>query len=232
MQRLSRWCVIAFGILSFSAPVIASEPAHTGSAPTPSPHVRLQQGNDRFATGHSATHAYAHDRAALVKGQQPYAIVLACADSRVSPEILFDESLGALFVIRVAGNVVDPDVLGSAEYAAEHLHTHYLLVLGHDACGAVTAAVNGGDAPANVAALVKRIAPAVAAVQGRGGDAASTLDAAVRENVRLQVAEVEKQSTLLHRMESEKELQIEGGVYHLDTGRVEWLPLGEKTAAH
>lgn len=232
MWRSSQWLLIAVGFLSSSATALASEPPRTGSAPSANPHARLQQGNDRFVTGHSLTHDYAHDRTALVRGQHPYAIVLACADSRVSPEIVFDESLGRLFVIRVAGNVVDPDVLGSVEYAAEHLHTHYLLVLGHDACGAVTAAVEGGDAPTNVAALVGRIAPAVEAAKARGADPASTLDAAVRENVRLQEAEVERQSALLARMVSEKNFQIEGGVYHLATGRVEWLRPMEKAAAH
>jgi carbonic anhydrase len=220
---------------SFSAPATASEPAHaaqTGAKQPASAHARLEQGNERFVSGHSAAHDYVHDRAGLVKGQQPFAIVLACADSRVSPEIVFDESLGQLFVIRVAGNVVDADVLGSAEYAAEHLHTHYLLILGHDACGAVSAAVSGGDAPANVATLVQRIAPAVEAAKARGGAPASLVDAAVRENVRLQMAQVAKQSTLLAKMASEKELQIEGGVYHLDSGRVEWLRPAEATAGH
>ncbi len=101
------------------------------------------------------------ERPELAEGQHPYAIVLACADSRVAPELIFDESLGKLFVVRVAGNVADPVVLGSIEYAVEHLHANLLMVLGHENCGAVKATIGGGAFPPNIEALIKRITPAV-----------------------------------------------------------------------
>ncbi len=223
--------VLAAPARATTPPAHAAAPA-TGVRPAAA-HDTLRAHDERFATGHSAGHDYAHDRAALVKGQSPYAIILTCADSRVAPEIVFDETLGSLFVIRVAGNVVDEDVLGSIEYAAEHLHTRYLLVLGHDACGAVSAAVAGGEAPANVSALLAHIAPAVTRAKSKGLDEKGTVDAAVRENVRLQMGEVTHRSTLLAKLVHEHEFTIEGAVYHLDSGRVEWIaPAANATAGH
>jgi carbonic anhydrase len=180
---------------------------------------RLQEGNQRFV----ALPSRAKERAPLVQGQQPYAVVLTCADSRVSPEVLFDETLGKLFVVRVAGNVVDPDVLGSVEYAVEHLHAHLLLVLGHDSCGAVKAEIDGGEMPPNIAALTAHIAPAVEAAKKQGLDAAGTLKAAVRENALLQSRQATAQSEVLEEFVRKNELKIVTGVYHLDSGKVEWL---------
>ena len=223
MNRLQRLTVTVSALVGLTLPALASGPAGAPGVSEAEAKHELRQGNERFATGHSATHDFARDRAALVNGQHPFAVILACADSRVAPEILFDESLGRLFVIRVAGNVVDSDVLGSIEYAAEHLHTHYLLVMGHDACGAVSATLAGGEVPANVGELAKRIAPAVEIAKREGRDATGTLDAAVRENVRLQMAEVPRRSTLLAGLIEKKAFEIAGAVYHLDSGRVEWL---------
>jgi len=177
----------------------------------------LHAGNDRYAQDHLATKHYPAERHLLVSGQQPYAIVLSCSDSRVAPEILFDESLGKLFVVRVAGNVIDPVVLGSIEYAAEHLHTHLLIVLGHEGCGAVKATLEGGTPPPNIAELTKRIAPAVEKTKGKG------MDAAVAENVRLQMANALSQSKLLSDLAAKGEIRIVGGVYRLESGAVQWL---------
>jgi len=177
----------------------------------------LHAGNDRYAQDHLATKHYPAERHLLVSGQQPYAIVLSCSDSRVAPEILFDESLGKLFVVRVAGNVIDPVVLGSIEYAAEHLHTHLLIVLGHEGCGAVKATLEGGTPPPNIAELTKRIAPAVEKTKGKG------MDAAVAENVRLQMANALSQSPLLSDLAAKGEIRIVGGVYRLESGAVQWL---------
>jgi carbonic anhydrase len=184
---------------------------------------RLKAGNARYVSGKLQNKDYVADRKATAASQQPYAIVLACADSRVSPEILFDESLGRLFVVRVAGNVVDPVVLGSIEYAAEHLHVGTLLVLGHDSCGAVKAALEGGEAPPNIKALVERIAPAVEQAKEAKLSEAETLNRAIHENVELQMRQAVEQSEVLKEMVHEKKLQIVGGIYHLDTGRVEFL---------
>jgi carbonic anhydrase len=101
---------------------------------------RLREGNRRFATAHAAhPHAGVAWARQLASGQHPFAVVLTCSDSRVAPELLFDQGLGDLFVVRVAGNVVDPDVIGSIEYAVDHLHTQLVIVMGHENCGAVTA---------------------------------------------------------------------------------------------
>jgi carbonic anhydrase len=182
---------------------------------------QLVQGNDRFARGQPKAKDYAKERVRLAKGQQPYAIVLTCSDSRVPPEILFDESLGQLFVVRVAGNVLDPVVLGSIEYAAEHLGSRLLLVLGHDSCGAVQASLGDGHNSPNLEALVKKIAPAAQEAKRKGLDESHTLDAAVRENVLLQVRRVPAESAVLTRLIEKKQLQIAGAVYHLESGKVE-----------
>ena len=122
----------------------------------------LKEGNDRFVKNQlAAKDSYAGDRAQFTGGQKPYAVVVCCADSRVSPEIFFDQKLGDIFVIRNAGNVVDQTVLGSIEYAAEHLGSPLVVVCGHTSCGAVTAAYEGGEVPVNIGSIVNRIKPAV-----------------------------------------------------------------------
>jgi len=184
---------------------------------------RLEQGNQRFVSGKPNAKDLAHDRMALAKGQHPYAVVLACSDSRVAPETLFDTSLGELFVVRLAGNVVDDDALGSIEYAALHLHCRLVLVMGHDACGAVTATL-AGDAPPHISALVQHIEPAAAKAKAKGLDAAGTLAAAVRENVFLQADRITSESAPLAELAKKGELEIARGVYHLDTGKLELLP--------
>jgi carbonic anhydrase len=183
---------------------------------------RLKSGNARYVSGRGLHRNYSADRKATADGQHPYAIVLACADSRLSPEILFDESLGKLFVVRVAGNVVDPVVLGSIEYAAEHLHVGMLLILGHESCGAVKATLEGGDAPPNIKSLVERIAPAVDKAKQAKLSAAETLNLAIRENVLLQVQQASAQSEVLNELVKEKKLRIVGGVYNLHSGKVEF----------
>src|SRR5205085_10520354 len=118
----------------------------------------LKEGNGRFAAGKLAVKDVgAQRRATLAKGQHPFAVVLACADSRVPPELVFDQGLGELFVLRVAGNLADPFVLGSIEYAVEHLHTPLIVVLGHENCGAVAAALTKAAFPGNLGTLVKEV---------------------------------------------------------------------------
>lgn len=184
---------------------------------------RLMSGNERFVNGKLCRKDYFKERSALTTGQHPYAVVLTCADSRVPPEILFDESLGRIFTIRVAGNVADPAVLGSIEYAVEHLHTHLLMVLGHDSCGAVKATISGGELPPNIQALANRIKPAVDKVWTQGVGETERLNSAVRENVRYQIQSSLYESQILSEFVHKKELMVVGGVYHLDSGRVEMV---------
>jgi carbonic anhydrase len=205
-------CVLIPGAAIRAADHPAAEGVSAGEA-----FQRLERGNDRYTHDHLQAKNFAQERHALAKSQHPYAIIIACADSRVAPEIMFDESLGKLFVIRVAGNVIDPVVLGSVEYAADHLHSHLVVVLGHEGCGAVAAAIEGGTPPPNIAELTKRIAPAVEKTKGQGADAA------VSENVRLQITRALSGSKDLTEMTAKKEIQIVGAVYHLESGKVEWL---------
>ena len=181
---------------------------------------RLMEGNQRYVT-HKLAHPDQDQKRLLetAKAQHPFAIILSCADSRVPPEVVFDQGLGDLFVVRIAGNVVDDAVLGSIEFAAGNLNVPLVVVLGHERCGAVAAAVKGGVVPNHISTLTKAIQPAVDKVKGKPGD---FLDNAVRANVQLSVAEI-KESEPLADMVTSKKLHVLGGRYDLDTGMVEIL---------
>jgi carbonic anhydrase len=180
----------------------------------------LKVGND-----HHANHRYTHPHETpkrqheLAAGQNPHAVVLGCADSRVPPEIIFDQGLGDLFTVRVAGNVAGVNELASIEYAVEHLHSPLLVVMGHQKCGAVSAAVEGGEADGHLPDLIKAIQPAVDKAKGMPGDA---IENAVRNNVEMVVKQVPSQPVLAPFVKQGK-LRVVGAVYSLDTGRVTWL---------
>lgn len=194
------------------------------------PLARLKEGNERFVAGRPSSKTYAADRAANVASQHPYAIVLSCADSRVPPELIFDESLGQLFVVRDAGNLVDSVVLGSIEYAAEHLKVQMLVVLGHESCGAIKATIAGGHVPPNIGSLVRRLVSPVEKTKARQPKDAELVSACVAENVRYQMEQTLAQSGLLAEMVEKGELTLRGGVYSLETGKVSFLeaPLHQK----
>ena len=179
----------------------------------------LLSGNKRFAEG-NPTHPNQSiaRRQEMAKGQNPRAAVLACADSRVSPEIVFDQVLGDLFVVRVAGNVVNDPILGSLEYAVEHLGTRLIVVLGHQRCGAVAAACAGGEAPGHIGSLVQALAPAVdkisASEEGR-------VDWVAKENVRMMAKSLRSCGPILEELVRQGKLEVAGAFYNLDTGAVE-----------
>ncbi len=180
--------------------------------------VELTQGNSRFLSKVDR-----RKLAELAGGQKPRTIVLACSDSRVSPEITLDAGLGELFVVRSAGNVADDVAIGSIEYAAEHLGSSLLLVVGHSSCGAVKAAVAGGHATECITAIVKKIIPAVEAAK-KGGAAGDALVAkSVENNVRNQIAHIFSRSPLLSQMRAEGKLSVVGAVYELASGRLHTL---------
>jgi carbonic anhydrase len=183
---------------------------------------KLMQGNRRYLFARMS-HPVSNEerRREVAKAQHPFAVILGCADSRVSPEIVFDEGLGDLFVVRVAGNIVDDAILGSIEYAVEHLGTSVVLVLGHERCGAVQAAVAGGEAPGHVGVLVQCIRPAVDSTRGLPGD---PVDNAVRANVTIMVQQLRRSTPILSAAVAAGKLRIVGGRYDLDTGVVEILP--------
>jgi carbonic anhydrase len=179
--------------------------------------TRLKAGNERFAQSkESSSKPTAARRLETAQGQHPFAIVVACADSRTGPEIVFDENIGDLFVIRTAGGLVDDYGLGSIEYAVEHLGTRLVVVLGHQRCGAVTAAIAGGSAPGHINALVRDIQPAIAAVKGKAGD---NLANAIHENDAEVAAKIRAKAEL---GPLASQVKVVEGYYNLDSGKVEW----------
>lgn len=185
---------------------------------------KLMDGNKRFVSGSLAQKDVGDSRRKeLSKGQSPAAIVVACSDSRVSPEIIFDQGLGDVFVVRVAGNVLDPISLGSIEYAAEHLHTPLLILLGHEKCGAVSAALESKGKPeGNIGAIVKKILPAVKKARTKGGTNEEVLDNAIKTNALLQNHAISKSPVLKHLIGA-GELKVVTAMYHLGSGEVEIL---------
>ena len=184
--------------------------------------ARLKAGNARFVSNpEDAVSIEAARRAALAKGQTPYATILSCADSRVPPEIVFHAGLGDLFVVRAAGNVTDRAILASVEYAAEHLHTPLVVVMGHESCGAVKAAT---ETPAskslgpNLDYMLKAIRPSVAATRTR--PEAERLRAAILENVEETINAMVKDSAILREAGRTGHVTYVGAYYELSSGKV------------
>jgi carbonic anhydrase len=216
MNATSRVTFISAGLISFAALVFgADHPAASVSADDAL--ARLKEGNARFATSKvSAAKPTAARRAETAQAQHPFAIVVACADSRSCPEIIFDQNIGDLFVDRSAGNLVDDHALGSIEYAVEHLGTRLIVVLGHKRCGAVKAALASDTAPGHEQSLVRDIQPSVKASKGKEGNVE---DLVIAENARLMAARIRSEGDF---GDLAKELRIVSAVYDLDTGRVKW----------
>ncbi|MDA9436480.1 carbonic anhydrase [Bradyrhizobium sp. CCBAU 51627] len=188
---------------------------------------RLMEGNARYVAGVSRRHDFAHEREALVGGQNPYAAVLSCADSRIAPEYAFDSARGDLFVCRVAGNFAGDETVASMEYTVSALGTPLILVLGHDSCGAVDATIKSlkddKPLPGHIPTLVSAIAPAVKAVAQQSGDA---LENAIRQNVIDNVAKLKSSTPILSAAVEQGKLKVVGGIYRLRTGTVELLTQG------
>src|ERR1700681_2758672 len=185
---------------------------------------RLMKGNERYAEGESRRHDFKREREALVGGQNPFAAILSCADSRIAPEYAFDTGRGDLFVCRVAGNFASDETVASLEYAVAILNAPLILVLGHESCGAVDATIkslkDGTTLPGHLPALVAALTPAVQAVKDQPGDA---LNNAIKRNVALTIDKLKSASSILGDAVTGKKLRIAGGVYKLRTGKVELL---------
>jgi len=182
---------------------------------------RLAEGNARYVESKSLHPNQGNKRRTeVLAGQSPFAVVLGCSDSRVPPEIIFDTGIGDLFVIRVAGNIADDAVLGSIEYAAEHLGVDLVVVLGHQKCGAVQAAVAGGEPNGFVGSVLRALRPAVDEAKSKPGDA---VDNTVRVNVAQIVAAVQASKPVLSHLSAEGKLRVVGAYYSLETGKVEIL---------
>jgi carbonic anhydrase len=186
----------------------------------------MVEGNARFVAGQARFPTLQKEVLAdLALGQEPYATIIGCSDSRVPPELVFDAGFGELFIVRVAGNVISPEVMGSLQYAAAHLHTQLFVVLGHEGCGAVKAALarvrDGAHELSRIALLLDRIVPGLSEVDA-ALPADAQLRAAVEANVRWSMQQLFDTPEGRARME-EGVVQLVGGVYELTTGRVRFL---------
>jgi len=206
----------SLGIFGLATLVLAAD--HPVASVNPDAALaKLKEGNTRFTTNRISTgKPTAARRAETAQEQHPFAIILGCADSRTAPEIIFDQNIGDLFVIRTAGNLVDDHALGSIEYAVDHLGARLIVVLGHQRCGAVKAALASDAAPGHVQSLVSDIQPAVKATKGKQGD---VTDLTIAENARLMAEKIRSEAKL---GDLSKEVRIMSAVYDLDTGNVAW----------
>ncbi|MDR2939861.1 MAG: carbonic anhydrase [Clostridiales bacterium] len=171
----------------------------------------LKEGNQRFVNNQAMSRdSNTEDRGMLSDGQSPFAVVVTCSDSRVPPELYFDQKLGDIFVIRNAGNIADDTALGSIEYAVEHLHTPLVVVVGHSSCGAVTGAFEGGEFPENLQGIIDTIDTSIAG--------SSDLNDAILDNINGVAAQI-KNDEIIHEMGAE----VVEAHYNLESGEVEWL---------
>jgi len=179
---------------------------------------RLKEGNARFVADHlDGSLQDSSRRKSLLDGQQPYAIILGCSDSRIVPELMFDTGLGELFVIRVAGNVANTSSIASIEYAVVHLGTKLIVVLGHQSCGAVTAAVAGGDNGHNLNHLLSHITPALAASKE-----GAMVDEVSKINAELTVGDLKNRSQIIKDAIDKGGLKVTPAFYNLDSGKVDF----------
>ena len=217
-------CLIAVSLGSASQFARGADPAHSDQ-PSVAPSeaiLKLKGGNGHYTSG-TLQHPgqTAERRTELANTQHPFATIVSCSDSRVPPEIVFDQGLGDLFIVRVAGNVINDEGLGSIEYSVDHLGTRLILVLGHQSCGAVKAAretiAAKGKAPGHIESLVMAIKPAVEAT------AKDDLDTTVKANVKNVVQALRSSTPILKAKVDSGEIQVIGGYYSLDTGAVTFL---------
>jgi carbonic anhydrase len=197
-----------------TAPLAAEE-----GQPAKDPLDRLIQGNSRYVNSQTVCHNdWTVKRSALLQSQKPYAVIVCCSDSRVPPELIFDQTLGDLFVVRVAGNVIDDFAIGSVEYGVDVLGANLVMVLGHSQCGAVNAALSGKTFDDHIQDVVNAIKPAVTAVKGESGD---LLEKAIKANIKNVAAQLKASKPILGNLVEKGTLKIVEGYYQLDTGKVE-----------
>jgi carbonic anhydrase len=218
MHTRLKFAAVFIAALSIGVSLRAAGEAAPAMDPAAALHA-LKEGNARFVSRPvSAGKPTAERRKETASAQHPFAIIVGCSDSRTPPELIFDQNLGDLFVVRTAGNVVDDFELGTIEYAVGHLGVRLIVVMGHAGCGAVAAAVASGSAPGHIGAIVKEIEPAVDAARGEPGD---LLTNAIKENVARTAAKIRRDADFGSAGSS---VRIVKGVYDLSSGKVEWLP--------
>jgi carbonic anhydrase len=218
------FCFLLVGLLSSNQIALAADPSHSDQ-PSIAPAEalsKLKEGNARYTSGNLQHPGQtAERRTELARTQHPFAAILCCSDSRVPPEVVFDQGIGDLFIVRVAGNVINDEGLGSLEYTVDHLGTRFILVLGHQRCGAVDAAretiAAKGKAPGHIQSLVTAIKPVVEAT------AKEDLEATIKANVKHVVDALRSSTPILKAEVDSGKIQVIGGYYSLDTGAVTFL---------
>jgi carbonic anhydrase len=221
--KLAAGAVLGLG-LAGRASAAPQPPRPQNAIPPDAALDRLLKGNDRYVSGNMKSHDFPSERPALALGQNPFAGILSCADSRVAPEYAFDTGRGDLFVCRVAGNFANADTIASFEYAVAVLNVPFILVLGHMSCGAVDSTIkavkDGAKFPGHIPSLIKALKPAVKNSLDQPGD---LLLNATKENVRLTAKKLGAATPILQEAVAAGRLKIAGGIYNLTTGRVELL---------
>ncbi|MFN3691013.1 MAG: carbonic anhydrase [Fimbriimonadales bacterium] len=223
---------LAVGLVAAGVGVIVGRTLAPQPKPIPAdPLGKLQYGNELFAQGKLLPLAVDEmTRYTLeTEGQKPFAVVVACADSRVPPELIFNQGLGQLFVVRVAGNIVNDENLASIEYAVEHFKVPLIVVLGHTHCDAVKTAVEGKPLEGHLPHLIKHITPVVRQVRTTHPHLKddALIERVVQENVRHVIQTIYQRSAVVRKNHDQGKLNFAGGVYHLREGKVEWLKLPE-----
>ena len=226
-QILKQVSAAALGLAFASAAFAAKSNAPPKPQNVVSPDAaldRLMKGNTRYVEGVTKRHDFKHEREPLSSGQNPFAAVLSCSDSRIAPEYCFDTARGDVFVCRVAGNFASDEMVASLEYAVQVLNTPLIMVLGHDSCGAVDATIksvkDGTTLPGHLPSLVSALSPAVKAILDQPGD---LLANATRRNVSMNVDKLRSAMPILKSFNDDKKIRVVGGIYRLRTGRVDLL---------
>lgn len=209
------------GAVSAALAVAAAGPAPANISGDDALH-KLMQGNERYRSNHTHMRDFAVGRAERVSTHRPIASLLSCADARVGPEFIFDQGPGQLFVVRVAGNLLEAEGLASLEYAAAVLGSPLIFVLGHSGCGAIDSTIKvvqtNTSLPGNLPGLIDQLKPAV--LEAQKSHPANLLDASILENVRMQIERVSKAQPMLAEMVSQGKVKVAGGLYDIGTGRV------------
>ncbi len=225
--RVGGLLIVALAAITVARLVPAKPPAADVAVSPDQALQWLKEGNERYVAGKAdRPNSSAERRVETARnGQSPFAAVLACADSRAPVELLFDRGIGDLFVVRVAGNVADTTEVASIEYGADHLGIPLVVVLGHTHCGAVKAATGNVAGNGPLPQLLDRIKPAVESIRREHPDIsdADLIPAATRANVRKSIADLLKASDTVRKLSEAGKLKLVGGVYDIETGRIEWL---------
>lgn len=213
------YCALPLVMALLFAPVFSGWAAEAN--PAKDPLERLIQGNQRYVTSTTVCHEdWTAKRTALLENQKPFAVIVACSDSRVPPEIVFDQTLGHLFIVRVAGNIVDDFAIGSIEYGVSILGANLVVVLGHSNCGAVEAALKNMKFDNHIQEVLNAIQPAIATTKGQTGN---LLEKAIKANVKNVEQKLKTSKPVLAKLIEKGTLRILGGYYDLESGKVEFL---------